>query len=146
LGTLTHPALAHPSRDQIQPLHLIASGLESEGPVVLCSKNGNFNDLASLAECMRASMLLPGIAGPVVRVPNVGEPMCDALLYEQVPYRSALVGGATHGLVLRSRPDGIGTLAKQSVLERMMLRRFWRRKNRLPAIHGMMKQQRHRIR
>ena len=74
------------------------------------------NDLSSLAGCLRASMLLPGIAGPVVTVPNVDEPLCDALLFEQIPFRSALLGGATHALVLRSRPDGIATLSKQVVV------------------------------
>ena len=35
------------------------------------------------------------------------EPMVDALVYEPIPYRSALEQGATHVLVLRSYPDGV---------------------------------------
>ncbi len=34
------------------------------------------------------------------------EPMVDALLYEPIPYRSAIEQGCTHVLVLRSYPDG----------------------------------------
>jgi hypothetical protein len=34
------------------------------------------------------------------------EPMVDALVYEPIPYRSAIEYGATHVLVLRSFPDG----------------------------------------
>ena len=90
-------------------------------------------------------MLLPGISGPVVTLPRLDEPLADALLYEQVPYRSAMANGATHCLVLRSRPDGVEVMSKISILERMMLRRFWRRKNKLPEIHRHMKMQRHRV-
>lgn len=116
--------------------------------VTLDSSNGSFRDLASLSECLRASMLLPGMAGPVVHLPLwgapsggppaseglgrgplpqllpvvsscalprfapeapkavVSEPLADALLFEPVPYRTAVEsGGASHVLVLRSRPD-----------------------------------------
>lgn len=49
-----------------QPLHVIASGVASKKPVVLTSKGGHFSTLRELTECMRASMLLPGITGPMV--------------------------------------------------------------------------------
>ena len=38
----------------------------------------------------------------------------DALVYEPIPYRTALAQGATHVLVLRSYPDG--TLLPKSLL------------------------------
>lgn len=68
-GTLCYPPLSpsppHP-RLQHKPLHVIASGVTSEKAVVLTSRGGHFKTLRELTECMRASMLLPGITGPMV--------------------------------------------------------------------------------
>lgn len=50
----------------VKPLHVIASGVTSKKAVVLTSKGGHFKTLRELTECMRASMLLPGITGPMV--------------------------------------------------------------------------------
>lgn len=50
----------------LQPLHVIASGVKTAKAVVLTSEGGNFKSLRELTECMRASMLLPGITGPMV--------------------------------------------------------------------------------
>lgn len=55
-----------------QPLHVIASGVASCKAVVLTSKGGNFKSLRDLTECMRASMLLPGITGPMVSEGETG--------------------------------------------------------------------------
>eukprot|EP00960_Hanusia_phi_P046076 757606-Hanusia_phi.AAC.2 len=46
-----------------QPMKVIASGLFSEGPVILGTEEDSFNDLASLCDCIKASCMLPGIAG-----------------------------------------------------------------------------------
>ncbi|CAM9301121.1 unnamed protein product [Ectocarpus sp. 13 AM-2016] len=89
-----------------QPLHVIASGVISKKAVVMTSKGGHFGTLRELTECMRASMLLPGITGPMVTLPNVDEPLVDSQLYEQIPFQTALDDGCTHVLVMRSRPDG----------------------------------------
>ena len=130
---------------------IVASGLLSLKSVVLDVENGNIQDMASLCECLRASMLLPGLTGPVVHLPLwgpppsggpvlrggnvmgggpqamlqplvaasalprlsvpapkalVSEPLADALLFEPIPYRSPITQGASHVLVLRTRPDG----------------------------------------
>ncbi|KAF8819654.1 phospholipase, patatin family protein [Cardiosporidium cionae] len=113
--------------NQIQPLKIIASGLLSEKGIILDSAHGNFETRSQLLDCIRASMLLPGIAGPVVylRTPGTsvrrinasifednkgyaiprfqkpttdwtGEPMADAMLYEPIPYRSALQENSTN--------------------------------------------------
>jgi len=50
-------------RNGKQPIKIIASGLFSERAVQLGSKEGSFNDLASLCECIKASCMLPGVAG-----------------------------------------------------------------------------------
>lgn len=153
---------------------IIASGLSSLRSVCLDTSGGLIKDIVSLSECLRASMLLPGMTGPVVHLPLWGapsgespsitsaenpspviggvspppppvralpfsssstsgplaqmlplvassalprfskeaplspvtEPLADALLFEAVPFRTAIRQGATHALVLRSRPDG----------------------------------------
>ncbi|KAM3571738.1 hypothetical protein VYU27_006217, partial [Nannochloropsis oceanica] len=56
------------ARNQLIPLKVVASALLSKQSVPLSSADGNFQTLQELAQCMRASMLLPGIAGPLVRI------------------------------------------------------------------------------
>ncbi|MEI7034749.1 patatin-like phospholipase family protein [Streptomyces pratensis] len=51
---------------------------------------------------LRASAALPFLAGPPVELG--GRVFYDAGLAESIPYRTALAQGATHVLVLRSRP------------------------------------------
>jgi hypothetical protein len=50
-------------QDKSQPMKIIASGLFSEDSVVLGSEEGSFHDLESLCECVKASCMLPGVAG-----------------------------------------------------------------------------------
>jgi hypothetical protein len=54
------------------------------------------------------------------------EPLCDALLFEPIPYRSALRENCTHVLVLRTRPDGVSVTGKISLLEKLTYKRFFR--------------------
>ena len=64
-------------------------------------------------------MLLPGICGPTITLESMGgkkEPLADAMLFEPIPYRAALAEGATHVLVLRTRPDGVNLVRKQATL------------------------------
>ncbi|CAN0277779.1 unnamed protein product, partial [Scytosiphon promiscuus] len=110
-----------------QPLHVIASGVSSKKAVVMKSDGGNFKTLRELTECMRASMLLPGITGPMVTPPNVKERLVDSQLYEQIPFQTALDDGCTHVLLLRSRPDGGNLLGKLKIAERLVARRFFKR-------------------
>ncbi len=79
---------------------------------------------------MKASMLLPGITGPVVTLPSLGEddPLVDSMLYEPIPYRSAVEAGCTHVLVLRSRPDGENVIVKSKLAEKLIMRRFFKKK------------------
>lgn len=129
-----------------QPIKIVASNLRDEKAVVMDMENGSFSSLAELAQCMHASCLLPGIAGPLMnRDEMTGKmmignnlsntmPMADALLYEPMPFRSAIAEGATHVVVLRTRPDGTDVTGKSSLFERMIFARFFRRKNKLPHI------------
>ena len=169
------------------PLNIIASGCKSEKSVVLSSREGNWNTMKELAECMHASMLLPGLAGPVMRISRggnmiyedlsekknsfpsssssssmlfknidlshqqvgdeniVGEPLVDALLYEPVPYRSAIASGSTHVLAIRSRPDGANVLEKPTLLERMMMKRYFQKKFNLPRMYNRVKTMLHKM-
>eukprot|EP00752_Nemacystus_decipiens_P006162 g5559.t1 len=126
-----------------QPLHVIASGVTSEKAVVLTSKAGHFKTLRELTECMRASMLLPGITGPMVTLPNVDEQLVDSQLYEQIPFQTALDDGCTHVLVLRSRPDGGNLLGKPKIVERLIARRFFKRKSKDPVSYKFLKSSGH---
>ena len=73
--------------------------------MVLSSRAGDWHDLPSFAECLRASMLLPGITGPPQRLPTRGEDLVDAMVFDSLAMRSAIAGGATHLLVTQlARP------------------------------------------
>jgi predicted patatin/cPLA2 family phospholipase len=65
---------------------------------------GDFSDGHEVMQAVRASAALPRLGGepPLFR----GERMVDGGLLEAVPFRTALSEGATHVLVLRSRPPG----------------------------------------
>ena len=81
-----------------QPLKVVASGLRTRRSRVLSAEGGHFSSLPELARCMRASMLLPGIAGPTINdiVCTAGdgtggdEPLADALILEPIPYLSLI--------------------------------------------------------
>lgn len=139
------------------PMKIVASNLRDEKAIVMDMEKGSFNSLAELAQCMHASCLLPGIAGPLMNIDDAtGEmmvgnrqknaiPMADALLYEPMPFRSAIEEGATHVVVLRTRPDGTDVTGKSSIFERMIFRRFFKRKNKLPKIIDYMKKGLHKM-
>ena len=143
-----------------QPLKIVASGLKSEKQIIFEMKNGSFESLEQCADCMHASMLLPGIAGPIMNAiwkedgpvdlflennhkNKVAEPLADALVYEPIPYRSALNEGCSHVVVLRTRPDGVDVTGKASIFERLIMRRFFKRKNQLPRIFEHIRKQYH---
>ena len=154
-----------------QVLKVVASGLLSQQPVVLSYEEGNFKTLSELTNCMRASMLLPGIAGDITRLKDEqamgnnikktywreyssrkestliygSEPMSDALVFEPIPYRSAVKENCTHVLVLRTRADGISVTAKMGIAEKMIMSRFFGRKQGLPELVNWMHKQYHKL-
>jgi len=151
---------------EVQPLSVIASGLKSEKAMVFNMKSKSFQTLDGLAKCMHASMLLPGIAGPVMNIGTNkdgdqmkhllgndqshllvnGEPLADALIYEPFPYRSAVKDGATHVLILRTRPDGVDVTGKQGIFDKLVMRRFFLKKNKLRNIFDRIMNQLHKLR
>ncbi len=80
-----------------------------------------FRDREHLFAALRASASIPLLGGPPSEFE--GELYLDALLYEPVPYRSAVRDGCTHVLVLLTRPDGTLT-GKPTLFERHVLGRW----------------------
>ena len=78
----------------------LATSLETQSLRVLAG----FTDIDELMQAVRASASLPRLGGepPVFR----GERMTDGGLREPIPFETAIADGATHVLVLRSRPGG----------------------------------------
>jgi len=150
-------------RQKVQPLKVVASGLKREEAVVMDMESGHFSSVEELGECMHASCLLPGIAGPTMNMKSNDssdpekpkfikrngledpdyEPLGDALVRGPIPYESAQKEGATHIIVLRSRPDGTDVTGKGGVFERLIFRRFFLRKNNLPRAFQYMSNQLH---
>ena len=135
--------------------------------------NNGFETLDELTDCMHASCLLPGIAGPVMNLDkrvlndsidgsfedaakskklvlgnnldlNQYEPIADALLYEPLPYQTAITEhNVTHCIVLRTRPDGTDVTGKGGIFEKLIAKRFFRRKNNLSHQYDRMKMHLH---
>lgn len=84
----------------VLPLHIVMSSLRRHGAVVMTG----FRDRPDLFEALRATMRIPFFAGPPVVVR--GERCTDAAIYESIPIRSAVAGGATDVVVLLTRPQG----------------------------------------
>eukprot|EP00468_Gymnochlora_sp_CCMP2014_P009000 CAMPEP_0167763136 /NCGR_PEP_ID=MMETSP0110_2-20121227/13177_1 /TAXON_ID=629695 /ORGANISM="Gymnochlora sp., Strain CCMP2014" /LENGTH=570 /DNA_ID=CAMNT_0007650131 /DNA_START=430 /DNA_END=2142 /DNA_ORIENTATION=+ len=116
-----------------QELHIVAAAPLTRRSVALSEKEGHFSSLPELFDCMRASMCVPGLAGPPQYLStnqtgddlhtlgdNWGkmagrcEPLVDALLYEPIPYRQAVKDGATHVLVLRTRTEDTEVLGEDN--------------------------------
>lgn len=152
---------------RVQPLKIVASGLKSEKSILMDYASGSFETLDELTRCMHASCLLPGIAGPVMNLDKTAlergqtgqkfklgngleddkyEPMADALLYQPLPFHSAIDEGATHVLVLRTRADGADVTGKSSLFERLIIKRFFKRKNNLPNMWDRMRKHLHKKR
>jgi predicted patatin/cPLA2 family phospholipase len=111
-------------RQKKLPLKVVVSDLKAEKSIALGMEDGYFDTLSELAETMHASCLLPGIAGPLVNMDETAigrkgkqkyilgnnvkgrqyHPLADALVYEPLPFHSAINDGATHVVVVRSRP------------------------------------------
>ena len=78
----------------------LATSLETRSLRVL----EGFADIGEAMDAVRASASLPGLGGqaPVFG----GERLTDGGLIEPIPFETAIAEGATHVLVLRSRPAG----------------------------------------
>ncbi len=84
---------------------------------------------AELRAALRASSMVPGIAGE--RATFDGRDYVDGTVAESIPHRAAIAAGATHVLVLQTRPFGVD-LRPPSWAERVLVGRALRRAN--PAL------------
>lgn len=87
--------------------------------------------------CLEASMTVPGATGDPVRIVEGGSSRSkrktdesvaffDAFCFEPLPYRSAVEEGATHVLVLCSRPEGFQPKTTPGVYERGVANLYFR--------------------
>ena len=142
--------------DKVQPLHIVSSVVKEDSTTLetICynSKDGDFsNDTKSIKRnngddvdryglfaCLQASMTVPGAAGPPVQILRSKDNCTaihnsfDAFCFEPIPYRSAVKDGATHVLVLRSRPDGCLVKTKRGVYEKTIAPLYFKQ-NALPS-------------
>ncbi|MGW5053218.1 patatin-like phospholipase family protein [Actinokineospora sp. NPDC004072] len=81
------------------------------------------HDAASLRAALRASTALPLLAGRPVRIGD--RSYIDAGIAESLPFRTAVAQGATHVLLLRTRPDL--PLPVPSRIETSVVTRYLRR-------------------
>jgi len=73
-------------------------------------------------------------------------PLVDALVCEPIPYRSAIIDGATHVIVLRTRPDPSPILGKPpGIYEKLIGRKYFKRHKEYEAIDWIMKSKHHQI-
>lgn len=98
-------------------LHVLATSIDDAHSIDLTA----FQDKSQLREAMRASARLPGLAGPPVAIN--GMRCYDAGLSDSLAFRSALRGGATHVLALKTRVEGSGP-AQLSTGQEWAMRRF----------------------
>lgn len=144
---LDFPAFVH--NDATQRLHVVTSSLRSLEAISFSSIGGlqagidyTTASLSALLACIRASMNVPGITGRLLGVTseqflpfaipvesslaNGTTALADAFLTEPIPYRSAVDDGASHLIVLRTRPDPSPILGRgPGLFEKVICRRFF---------------------
>ena len=113
--TTVRPLLAQLVVTSDIPLYVIASSLGHNRSIALSS----FADENELFEALRCSINVPGIAGDPIRFRD--DLLLDAALYEAIPFRSAKSQGATHALVLLTRPSG-QTKETRALFQRVLWR------------------------
>ncbi|GJD10958.1 hypothetical protein Gasu2_51200 [Galdieria sulphuraria] len=123
---------------QSQPLKPVATSLSTLEAKVL----DNYKTFEELRQCLRASALVPGIAGEPVSID--GDVFADAILHEAIPLRSALREGATHVLVLRTRPQGARIPHKAGMYERLIAVPSFRSQENFPVIQAFVLSGHHR--
>ncbi len=99
------------------PLEIVASSVDTLRSHVF----REFGDRQQLFTALRASSSVPWVAGPPLEVN--GQHYFDAVIFEPIPFRSALENHCTHVLTLLSRPEGQAK-GLSSWLDRTIARRL----------------------
>ena len=125
-----------------QQLRIVSSSIDEKGQLFSrCFGTEDFfgesaarradGNREGLFACLEASMTVPAATGPPVDIlrpiiqPSLhdkqkSQPFFDAFCFEPLPYRSAVEEGATHVMVLASRPLGFQPLTQPGVYERTL--------------------------
>lgn len=111
-------------------LHPIATDLDACESVDLCDE---VRDPRRLREALRASARVPGVAGPPVQLG--GRRLVDGSVLGAIPFERAIADGATHVMVLRTRPFGATYRPPAAVLRGSLARYLRRVHPSLPALH-----------
>lgn len=113
------------------PLHCVATDIDLARRTLL----SDFKDLDELRHALQASSCMPFVAGPPIEFR--GRRYLDGGICEAIPLASARELGATHALVLQTRPKGVRYPEPRGMLNRLLESRLRRYNMVLPALyHG----------
>ena len=111
------------------PLHCVAVDVDEAAAVLL----SGLHCVEDLRAALLASSRMPWVGGPPV--PFRGRRFLDGGLAESIPYRTAVALGATHVLVLQTRPHGVGVEPVASFADRIITRRLRALNPALPDLY-----------
>ena len=111
------------------PLHCVATNVDLARRDLL----SDFHDLGELRGALQASSCMPIVAGPPVEFR--GARYLDGGIVESIPLASARELGATHALVLQTRPKGLRYPRPQGFFTRLVEARLRRFHPVLPALY-----------
>eukprot|EP00554_Chaetoceros_debilis_P007673 CAMPEP_0194076308 /NCGR_PEP_ID=MMETSP0149-20130528/3126_1 /TAXON_ID=122233 /ORGANISM="Chaetoceros debilis, Strain MM31A-1" /LENGTH=725 /DNA_ID=CAMNT_0038757017 /DNA_START=109 /DNA_END=2286 /DNA_ORIENTATION=+ len=114
--------------------------VDENGEVLEYATTNVGNKRHGLFSCLETSMLVPAATGPpqpLLRHDdahlNMTTTCFDAFCYEPIPYRSAVKEGASHVLVLKSRPTGSPIGSKPGSFEKLFAPMYFER-NHMPQV------------
>jgi predicted patatin/cPLA2 family phospholipase len=94
--------------NKIQPLSIITSLCHPLKSLSLTSKNNNFYDKNSLLLCIRSSMLVPGVTGPLMELKKKDKDAYGS--YDTTPYLKPYKNGIMRSNMLRKRKSMKNTM------------------------------------
>lgn len=101
-------------------LHCVAVDVATAQPHDL----GGFTSAPELRGALLASSRIPWVGGPPAEFR--GRRWLDGGLAEAIPVRTALANGATHLLVLQTRPEGVARSSPAPLVDRLVVRELHR--------------------
>jgi predicted patatin/cPLA2 family phospholipase len=110
-------------------LHCVATDVDAGKAVDL----HGFADAAEMLQALLATSRLPWVGGPPVALR--GRRWLDGGLVEAIPVRTALELGATHVLVLQTRPPGVARSTPPGPIDRLIERHLHRLNPALVALY-----------
>ena len=111
------------------PLHCVAVDVDQAAPARL----SGLHCVEDLRAALLASSRMPWVGG--APVPFRGRRFLDGGLAESIPYRTAVALGATHVLVLQTRPHGMGVEPVASLADRVITRQLRALNPALPDLY-----------